>query len=68
VTAEDINFNNSRNAEMMMSEEKTLREYTCQIIKLFLKRYDNNVVKVAEKLDVGKSTIYKMIQDKEIVI
>jgi DNA-binding NtrC family response regulator len=68
VTAEDINFNNSRNAEMMMSEEKTLREYTCQIIKVFLKRYDNNVVKVAEKLDVGKSTIYKMIQDKEIVI
>jgi excisionase family DNA binding protein len=24
------------------------------------------VVQVADKLDIGKSTIYKMIQDKEI--
>ena len=49
-----------------MIEEKTLREYNCDIIKFFLDKYDNNVLVVANKLDIGKSTIYKMIQEKEI--
>ncbi|WP_461130938.1 sigma-54-dependent transcriptional regulator [Spirosoma aerophilum] len=48
------------------AEEKTLRDYTIQIIKSYLKKHDNNVVLVAEKLDVGKSTIYKMIQNNEL--
>lgn len=50
----------------MHGEEKTLRDYTIQVIKSYLKKYDNNVVLVAEKLDVGKSTIYKMIQNNEL--
>ena len=45
-----------------------MKEYTNDIIKHYLKKYDNNVIKVADKLDVGKSTIYKMIQNKEITI
>ncbi|MEZ0486669.1 sigma-54-dependent transcriptional regulator [Fibrella aquatica] len=50
----------------MHGEEKTLRDYTIQVIKSYLRKYDNNVVLVAEKLDVGKSTIYKMIQNNEL--
>ncbi|MBO0949652.1 sigma-54-dependent transcriptional regulator [Fibrella forsythiae] len=50
----------------MHGEEKTLRDYTIQVIKSYLKKYDNNVVLVADKLDVGKSTIYKMIQNNEL--
>ena len=49
-------------------KEKTMKEYTSDIITHFLKKYDNNVVAVAAKLDIGKSTIYKMIQSKEITI
>jgi predicted DNA-binding transcriptional regulator AlpA len=33
-----------------------------------LKKYDNNVLNVAKKLDIGKTTIYKMISEKEIII
>jgi transcriptional regulator with PAS, ATPase and Fis domain len=51
----------------LFPEEKTMREYTISIVQSFLRRYDGNVLKVAEKLDIGKSTIYKMIQEKEIV-
>lgn len=46
--------------------EKTLREYNADIISYFLKKYNNNVVKVAGKLDIGKSTIYNMIRDGEV--
>lgn len=66
VGPEDITYTSARNQESLLSEEKTLREYTQGIIRHFLRKYDNNVLLVAEKLDIGKSTIYKMIQQKEV--
>ena len=42
--------------------ELTLREYERRIVDSFLKKYDNNVRLVAEKLDVGISTIYRMLK------
>lgn len=67
ITAADINYPGTRGGENFMVEEKSLRQYTCDIISYFLKKYDNDVLKVAERLDIGKSTIYKMIQQKEIL-
>lgn len=68
IKAEDITFPAVGGAEDFMAEEKSLRQYTCDIIKYYLNKYDNDVVLVADKLDIGKSTIYKMIQQKEIAI
>ena len=48
-------------------EEKTLREYDNEIIAYMLKKYDKNVALVAKKLDIGKSKIYNLLQQKEIV-
>jgi hypothetical protein len=33
-----------------------------------LKKYEDDVMLVADKLDIGKSTIYKMLQQKEIIL
>ena len=67
--AGDILFTNLSSSEDPFSgTEKTLREYTNDIIKHFLKKYNNNVVLVAKKLGIGKSTIYKMLNDKEITL
>jgi len=66
VTDQDISFNSPRADEDLFAKEKTLKEYNIQIIEHFLNKYQRNVVQVADKLDIGKSTIYKMIQDKEI--
>lgn len=68
VMEEDINYNSVGGEQAFLSEEKSLREYTCEIVKYFLKKYNNDVVGVAKRLNVGKSTIYKMIQEKEIII
>ena len=46
--------------------EKTLRQYSVDIINFYMHKYDNNVVEVAQRLDIGKSTIYNMIQAGEI--
>lgn len=66
ITEEDIRFNNVKVAENFTSEEKTLKEYTQDIIHFYLKKYNHDVLLVAEKLDIGKSTIYNMIQKSEL--
>ena len=43
-----------------------LREFEIKIIRHFLKRYNNNVVLVAKKLEIGKSKIYNMIKNGEL--
>ena len=63
---EDIRFNKIKGNEDFTSEEKTLKEYTHDIIKFFLKKHNQDVLEVAKRLDIGKSTIYNLIQKKEI--
>jgi len=62
----DITFNTIDETDDLLIKEDTLKGYTRRIIAHFLKKYDNNVVLVANKLDIGKSTIYQMIKNKEL--
>ena len=66
IKACDITYSSIKEDENFMAEEKTLREYTCRIVKHYLKKYDEDVITIAQKLDIGKSTIYKMIQNGEL--
>lgn len=68
IRADDVLLNRASKPDFAIHEEKTLREYTLQIIRHYLLKYDNNVLKVAEKLAVGKSTIYKLIQTNELTL
>jgi two-component system, NtrC family, response regulator AtoC len=68
IRARDINFPAEGDQELPAQHGKTLKEYTADIIRYYLKRHDNNVQAVAAKLDIGKSTIYKMIQNKELIL
>jgi two-component system, NtrC family, response regulator AtoC len=62
----DITFNSSKRMGDLLLEEQTLRTYTQKIIKHFLDKYDDNVLLVAKKLDIGKSTIYRMLKNDEL--
>jgi DNA-binding NtrC family response regulator len=66
ITADDISFNSISRDEGFTMEKKTLRQYTCDIIKFYLKKNNDDVVATAHELDMGKSTIYKMMQSGEI--
>ncbi len=44
----------------------TLKEYMRKLIQQYLDEYDYDVLKVAGKLDVGKSTIYRMINSQQL--
>jgi transcriptional regulator with PAS, ATPase and Fis domain len=63
IEADDIRFNSPKKTEAFLTDETTLKEYTRKIIYHFLKKYDNNVLLVAKKLDIGKSTIYRVLKE-----
>ena len=66
ITADDIRLENTSNMDAFAFEETTLEEYTMRIIRHFLDKYNNNVVLVARKLGVGKSTIYRYIKENKL--
>ncbi|MGZ3835349.1 MAG: sigma-54-dependent transcriptional regulator, partial [Mucilaginibacter sp.] len=59
IKADDITFNSVSGDVQFGTELKTLREYTIDIIKYYLKKNNNDVLTTAKDLDIGKSTIYK---------
>jgi transcriptional regulator with PAS, ATPase and Fis domain len=66
IQADDIQFQQRNEVNDFIQEELTLDEYNARIIRWYLGRYNNNVLQVAEKLDVGKSTIYRMIKEGKV--
>jgi len=62
----DVIFNSSNSMQDLLFMELSLKDYTRKIIQSYLEKYDYNVLLVADKLDIGKSTIYRMIQNNEL--
>lgn len=66
IQSDDITFHSALSSDMLISGTKTLREHTNDIIQYYLSKNDDNVVKTAEILDIGKSTIYNLLKSGEI--
>ncbi|MGQ8336735.1 sigma-54-dependent transcriptional regulator [Sunxiuqinia sp. A32] len=63
ITEEHLILGDHQNIDTLLSEEMTLREYDIRIVKKYMDRYDNNTKTVAEKLDIGVATIYRMLKE-----
>jgi len=61
-----LNMSIDENVQNLLAEEKTLEEYNLDIVKHFLGKYNQNVRLVASRLGIGKSTIYRMLQNKQM--
>jgi DNA-binding NtrC family response regulator len=64
IESEHLNLNGRDSMSNILAKEKTLDEYTREIIGYFLSRYNQNVKEVASRLNIGKSTIYRYLQAK----
>ncbi len=42
-----------------------MQEFMYRIIRHYLNKYDNNVLEVAKKLDIGKSSLYRYLKEME---
>lgn len=62
IEPDDITFQSSTSLNDLFEEERTMREFEHLILQKYLDKYDHNVQLVASKLDIGKSTIYRMLK------
>jgi DNA-binding NtrC family response regulator len=61
----DISFNNTTRIESFLYQEMTMQEFMYRIIRHFLNKYNNNVLEVANRLDIGKSSLYRYLKEME---
>ena len=59
-----LNINPLNLHQNLLLHEKTLQEYDEEIIRYFVSKY-KSVREAAKRLGVGKSTIYRYIQNSE---
>ena len=62
----DITFGSASSSNDFLYEEATLEDYNIRIVNHFMQKYNNKVRLVAEKLNIGKTTIYRMIQEGKL--
>ncbi|MGC1241646.1 MAG: sigma-54 dependent transcriptional regulator [Chryseosolibacter sp.] len=65
IKAQDISFNTSTRIESFLYQEMSMQQYMYRIIRHFLNKYDGNVLEVAKRLDVGKSSLYRYLKEME---
>jgi DNA-binding NtrC family response regulator len=61
----DITFTKTARIESFLYQEMTMQEYSYRIIRHFLNRYEDNVLEVAKRLDIGKSSLYRYLKEME---
>jgi len=64
VSAEDIQFRSTKKPAGFLTQEMTFEDYKKEIINHFLEKYNNDINLVATKLQIGKSTIYRMLKNE----
>ena len=64
ISSEDILLGSNAIIEETIDKELSLREYNIRVVKRYIEKYDGNIKLVAEKLDIGVATIYRMLKEE----
>ncbi len=66
IKVEDLQLNEVNLLENILGQHMTLEEYNIKIIEHFLQKNNQNVLKTAHDLGIGKTTIYRYINEGKI--
>jgi DNA-binding NtrC family response regulator len=66
IEKENIIFREKPIINLISDGEQSLEKYNEFIINTYLEKYNNDVLAVAARLGIGKSTIYRMLQSNKI--
>lgn len=69
ITELDIELPNTKTQPGLLSQDNlTLKQFTQKIVQHYLDTNNSDVLKVARLLDIGKSTLYRMVQANEVAL
>ena len=63
---EDLHMESTAKSGNFFEEGLTLDDYTRKVIRHYLEINNGNVITTAQQLDIGKSTIYRMMKDGKV--
>ncbi len=66
IKPESINFRMIDEKKDLLGREMSLEDYTGGIIRHYLEKYDHKAILVAEKLQVAKSTLYRLMRKYDL--
>ncbi|MEM1328294.1 MAG: sigma 54-interacting transcriptional regulator [Bacteroidota bacterium] len=66
IAQDHIQFNNTRTLSDFFRKEMTMKEYKAFIVQYYLEMYDNDIPLIAQKLNIGTATIYRMKKEWEL--
>ncbi|HAQ65208.1 MAG TPA: regulator [Bacteroidales bacterium] len=62
IQPENFTFTSNIKRDDFLMHEKTLDDYNLEIVNHYMEKYNQNIKKVAEKLGIGKTTVYRMLK------
>ncbi|MCB9195830.1 MAG: sigma-54-dependent Fis family transcriptional regulator [Flavobacteriales bacterium] len=65
ISEDHIHFHESDSLSDLTMSEMTMREYTRKIVGIFMKKYNDNTKIVSEKLDIGQTTVYRILKETD---
>jgi len=65
IEEDDIHFPEIPLESTLLNGTMTMRQYERMILQHYLNKHDNDVQQVSKILDIGKSTIYRMLKEDE---
>jgi two-component system response regulator AtoC len=61
--SDDIILDFRFDSTAFLEEDITLREYNRRLVNVFMKKHNNNTKLVSEKLDIGQTTVYRLLKE-----
>ncbi len=65
ISSSDLKFHSAGNVSHLSESNMTLHQITMQLIHTKLSKYGNDTARVAQELDIGKSTIYRLLKEEK---
>ncbi|BDS13720.1 sigma-54-dependent transcriptional regulator [Aureispira anguillae] len=67
IKKEHLQLRNRAKNFSLLDGEMTIRDYTKKIIHYYLEKYNNDVTLISKKLEIGRSTIYKLLKEDSTI-
>lgn len=65
ISVDDITINPKDMLPELLLKDLTMREFEIEIVKHYMKRFDNNTKMVADKLAIGQTTVYRLLKEDQ---
>ncbi len=66
IYADDITVQSKEYLQELLITNRTMREYEIEIVKHYMRKFNNNTRDVADHLKIGQTTVYRILKEAEL--